>query len=157
MAAEVKLASQAHPAMGAGFIPSQCDSKAVSSATPRLCMFHVFCGLPEKRNCGTLIPGSRTGKESEFWSTTRFLLDPGSLLPLKSMFTVEQWLHLVLGLFLASDWKLLSFVLAQRNSIHSRPLSQKSLCFWSLGRPPLPLVKLCRRNRWQFSIAHLVN
>ena len=35
MAAEVKLASQAHPATerGAGFIPSQCDSKAVSSPT----------------------------------------------------------------------------------------------------------------------------
>lgn len=163
MTAEVKLASQAHPTTerGAGFTPSQCDSKAVSSPThpwPLQGFMSSVVSLREEKLWDSY-PRIQNRKGIRVLVYHVALLDPGSLLPLKSMFTVEQWLHLVLGLFLALGLEILSFVFSTKKEYSQQTTISKVLMLLVFGKASLsPWLKLVqKKNRWQFSIVHLLN
>ena len=163
MTAEVKLAFQAHPMTkrGAGFTPSQFDSKAMSSPThpwPLHSFMSSMVSLKEEKSWDSY-PRIQNRKGIRVLVYHIVLLDPGSLLPLKSMFTVEQWLHLVLGVFLALVLETLPFVFSTKKQYSQQTTISKVLMLLVFGKASLSawLNLVQKKNCWQFSIVHLLN
>lgn len=97
---------------GAGFTPSLSDSRLCPSQpthglfTPQGLLWSPL-GEEKPEDCYPRI-WNRKGIADPVHHAV--LLEPGSPLPLKSVFTAEQWPHLILGLFLALRMETLPFV-----------------------------------------------
>ena len=149
MTPELKSAPQAHPTSerGAGFRPGCLTPKAVPA-----CNF-----VSSVLSLRALIPGCRT-EGIRVLVYHLVLLEPRWLLPSKSMFMVEQWLWLCLGLFLALGVETLPFVFSTEKQYSLTTISKVLMLLFLRKCSLSPWLKVSIENPLEVhGIVHLLN